>query len=145
MKMLILKFFFVLIVFTSTSYANDIFISASELPQEAQTFLSVHFANNPVHLVEKDKNLFSSDYEVSFINGTEIEFDSKGIWKKIDGNGNKIPDSVISPIILNYVSTNYYQQHIDKIEKERWGYDIKLNNRLELEFDLNGKFLKIDR
>ena len=65
--------------------AADKVITFTELPQKAQAFVKKHFSQKDVILVKMDtKFLVSKEYEVKFNNGTEVEFDSDGEWKKID-------------------------------------------------------------
>ena len=39
---------------------------------------------------------------------------------------------------------NYPNQQIYKIDRKRWGYEIELSNEMELLFDKDGKFKKMD-
>ena len=86
----------------------------------------------------------NTDYKVLLTGGTEIEFDGKGNWEEIDGNKKAIPNTVLPQKITSYVASNYKGQGVEKIEKESWGYQIELLSGLEIEFDNNGKFLRID-
>jgi hypothetical protein len=123
---------------------NDKIISTDELPATAQAFLQTHFPSQEIRLVEKD----NSSYDVYLINGFQIEFTLSGEWDEVDGNGQEIPASIIALIpssIPTYVETNYPNQFIVDINKENFGYEIDLNNNIELEFDTEGNFLRIDR
>lgn len=51
-------------------------------------------------------------------NGIEIEFDKKGSWEEADGNKNKIPFAMLPKNIGTYVTTNYKNSEVVKIEKE---------------------------
>lgn len=130
--------------FSLTANAQKTTITVAELPAKAQTFLKKHFANETPTYVVKDKETFSTDYEVQFANKTEVEFDGNGELKEVDGNHNAIPVAVIPAKIASYVKTNFKDVQITKLDKGRWGYEINLSNGLELEFDSNGKFLRID-
>ncbi|MCO6148503.1 PepSY-like domain-containing protein [Flavobacterium sp. NRK1] len=132
-------------LFTGLSVsAQDKKISAAELPAAAQNFIKQHFKDQTVTAAKMDKEMFDIDYETVLSNGTEIEFDEKGNWKEIDGNHNALPVSVIPTAINNYISSNYKGQGVVQIDKKHAGYDIELSNGTELEFDTNGKFLRID-
>ncbi|MNK54572.1 hypothetical protein D3C87_735590 [compost metagenome] len=125
--------------------AQDKVVPATELPAAAHTFIKQHFKDQTIDVVRKDKGLISTDYDVRLSNGIELEFDDKGNWEEVDGNHIAIPASVIPKTIATYAATHYKGQAIVKIDKKRSGdYKIELANDVELVFDKNGKFLRID-
>lgn len=77
--------------------------------------------------------------------GTEIEFTETGAWKEVDGQGKAIPTAFIPAAIIKHIQTNYPKEKITHIDKGFKDIDIDLSNKIELEFDLNGKFLRIDK
>ncbi len=119
---------------------GDYPIKKNELPQNAQNFLNQHFESTEISFILQDYD----SYEVKFTNGWEIEFDKQGNWTEVDCQTVAIPDAIIPTNILNYVKQNFAQNYIVKISKERNRYDVELNNDLELEFDKNGNFIRID-
>lgn len=132
------------LAFGFSANAQKTTITKAALPANAQTFLKTHFAGQePTYIVE-DKETFSKDYKVQFASNIEVEFDGKGNWEEVDGNHNAIPATVIPKAIAAYVKTNYPTATITKIDKGTWGYEIDLNNGLELEFNSKGNFLRID-
>jgi hypothetical protein len=59
--------------------------------------------------------------------------------------GGKLQDSVIPTKILDYVSSTYPDNYIIGWELEDKGrQQVTLNNNLELEFDKDSKYLRID-
>lgn len=130
--------------FSLTANAQKTTITVAELPAKAQTFLKKHFANETPTYVVKDKETFSTDYKVQFANRIEVEFDGNGDLEEVDGNHNAIPTAIIPVKIASYVKANFKDAQVTKLDKGRWGYEIDLNNGLELEFDSNGNFLRID-
>jgi len=130
--------------FSLSANAQKTTITLTELPAKAQTFLKKHFGTeNPTYII-KDKETFSTDYKVQFANKIEVEFDGNGDWEEIDGHHNAIPTSVIPATIASYVKTNFKEAQVTSLDKGRWGYEVNLNNGFELEFDSNGKFIRID-
>lgn len=119
-------------------------ITIKEFPAAAQTFLSQNFPKQTATYAVEDKGMLSTDYEIMLSNGMEIEFDGKGNWEEIDGNKTALPESVLPKAIADYVSKNYKVQGVEKIEKEKWGYKVEFLNDVELKFDSNGKFLRVD-
>lgn len=125
--------------------AQETAIKTSELPKAAQDFISKNFSGHKVSQAVKDKGMISTDYEVWLDNGVKIEFDSKGNWEEVDGkNDAAIPTGFIPAKITSYVSKNFPTHKISKIEKDSNKFDVELTNGLDLEFKLNGDFLRID-
>lgn len=142
LKKISLLFLFILGV--SGLQAKDTPITLHELPQNAQSFLKKYFPSSKTSYIIKDKDYFSTDYEVRLENGTEIEFDEKGNWTEVDGKHRSIPTAFIPAKIMNYLKEKFPNTTISKIEKGSKKYEVELNGDIDLEFNLNGDFLKID-
>lgn len=119
-------------------------ITVKELPATAQAFIKTNFPNQATSYIIEDKDLTDTEYEVRFTGGAEAEFDSQGNWKEIDANKSLMPASVLPKNIAAYIAANYKGQQVEKIEKKRRGYKVEFTTDLELEFDANGNFLRID-
>lgn len=125
--------------------AQESVITKNELPQTSQKFISDNFSKSTIDYVKMDKEILSTDYKVKFTDGSEIEFDSKGEWTEVDGNKTTIPTGFIQKNILTYVKEKFSNTEIVKIEKGRLGkQEVKLSNGLELEFNSEGKFKRIN-
>jgi len=142
MKNLILA---VAALFAVEAGAQDRAITASDLPKDAQTFLKQHFKTASVEGAEIDLDGTKKTFEVRMSDGTEIEFDSNGIWKEVDAKNKAIPSEFISSEIRNYLTANYPNQRVTKISKGRRGVEVELMNGTELDFDNDGKFVRLDR
>ena len=55
-----------------------------------------------------------------------------------------VPASLVPAAIANYVKGNFPGTFIEKIDKERYGYEIELSNDLDLKFDKKGNLKRID-
>ena len=119
-------------------------ITVKELPVAAQTFITANFPNQATSYIIEDKDITETEYEVRFTGGAEVEFDGKGNWKEVDANKSGMPASVLPKAIADYIGQNYKGQQVEKIEKKNGGYKVEFVNDVELEFDTNGKFLRID-
>jgi len=125
--------------------AQETTIKNSELPAEATAFIKKYFSKSTIHHAIKDKDKTKITYEVMLDNMTELEFTEKGAWKEVDGKDKAIPTGYILKPILDYVKNNYPKASITHIDKGLSDIDIDLDNGIELEFDLKGKFLRIDK
>lgn len=121
------------------------------LPQAAQDFMNIHFPGSQYMTI-----LDEGDYDV-YIGATyRLEFDLQGAWTKVDGlvyNAfNPLPASFLAlpPVntINSYIAANYQGRSIAEIEKDYdYGvihYDVELDNGMDLIFDANGSFMRID-
>lgn len=123
---------------------RDVAISYKELPKTAQQVINTNFPNVKVALSKKEVDFFGKSYDVIFTNGDKIEFDSNGNWEKISCKYSKVPTALIPVAILKYVDEKFSGNLIIKIEKEKRGYEVELQNGLELEFNKHGQCVKID-
>lgn len=131
-------------LFTQSSMASDTIISKQQLPQKALSFITNYFKGKEISYVKQDKELFSTSYEVQFVDRMKVEFDGKGEWEEVDGHKMAIPTGFINTNIVNYVKKNFAGVDITKVEKGFRKIEVKLSNGLELEFTKEGKFSRID-
>jgi hypothetical protein len=75
--------------------------------------------------------------------GISLEFNRKREIISIDGTS-QLPTSVIPEKIFQYVENNYFGNVITDWELDGKNQQIELNNGLDLEFDMNGDFLRLD-
>jgi hypothetical protein len=126
-------------------FAQDRAINPNQLPKTAKNFLATHFKGVTIGSAIEDREIYGVDeYQVYLANGIKVEFDSRGNWKEVDGKHHKLPQGFIPASIRNYAAKNFPNTYIVKIEKERWSYKAELSNGLDLEFDRQGNFKKID-
>lgn len=128
-----------------SSFAQKTQISVNQLPETAQSFIKNHFKNDTVsYVIKEEEYLVIDEYKVILSNGTKIEFNAKGNWKEVSYKSQGLNTSFISKNILNHINKAFPNTFIVKIEKKNWKYEVELSNGLELEFDLEGNFKKID-
>ncbi len=116
----------------------------AELPESAQTFVTTYFNEADIAFIKVEKEGVHNDYEVKLSSGVEIDFNYKGELKEIDCNLQPVPEGIVPQVIVNYVSARFADAFIVKYEIDRREQKVKLNNSLELEFDRNGNFLRVD-
>ena len=121
-------------------YADDKAIPVEKLPETAKVFVYQNFTSKTIIYAEKDWNT----YECMLNDGTKIKFYKNGDWDKIECKAFSVPDKLVPVQILNYVKTNFPNETIRKIDKERYGYEIELSNDLDLKFNKQGVLINID-
>ncbi len=122
-------------------FANERPISPEALPNNAKSFIKKYFKNTRIEFAEQDRD----SYEVYLDDGTEIEFRRNGEWEKVDGKYNAIPTGFIPKKVLNSIKKEFPRANIVSIDKDYGGYDIELDNRMEIKIASNGTIYEIDR
>jgi|SRR5690554_6899867 len=147
MKKITLLFAAILLVISISSCDKDEKIAIDQLPSPAQDFLDEHFASQTVVSLQKDKDGRSGlEYEARLDNGVEVTFNQDGVWQEVDApNGEALPTTFIQPSIVNYIGAEYPNTGINNIDREPQRFDVELTNNVDLVFDMEGNFLRIDR
>lgn len=130
------------LLFAVTTYAQN--KNYADLPARATQFLAEQFPKQTILSVKDTNGNRAKGFTVTLSNNTEIKFKSDGNWKEIDGNGKEISTVFVIQPIQDYVAKNYPNQKISKIKYTVTNIDIELTNDIDLDFDSNGKFIKID-
>lgn len=98
-------------------------------------FVTQHFPNATVQMVMPDDD----DIDVVLNDYTKIEFRRNNEWKKVDCEHSTtftaVPATLVPEQITAYVTTNFPNTIIKKLEKNFRSWEIELNNGLEIEFD----------
>jgi hypothetical protein len=127
-----------------TSCEKETVLSQGDIPSEIKTYVSTHFPSQTILQVIKDRDGTELTYDVILSGNVTLEFNRKKEIIDISSNS-KLPDSVIPEKILLYVNTNYPDNYITDWEKTgKKNQKIELDNKLELEFDKSGNFLRFD-
>ena len=94
---------------------KDRIITVGELPAVAQQFVQTHFKAVEVSYAKVDEELFDKDYKVVFVNGSKVEF-----------------------------AKNFAGRKIVSIDRDKRDWEVKLDNGLDLKFDLQFRLIEID-
>lgn len=119
---------------------HDQVITYSQLPAKAQAMLKKYFANKVPLVVTVDWD----DYAIIYESGEKIEFDKEGDWKEIECRASAVPSDLIPDKIKNNVKKSFPGKSVIHLDRNRRGYEVKLNNGLEIEYDRAFKVIGID-
>lgn len=114
----------------------------SDLPEAITSFVNSNFSGATITGSKRDSD--DGEIEVYLSDGTEVEFAANNQWEKIKCPGKAVPLAVVPSAISSYVQANYQSAPITKIDKKLNGYEVELNNGVELNFDANGNFIGVD-
>ena len=121
-------------------------LSSKNLPQKARNFIEAYFSDYYLF-----KIIFNSSYSAVFKGGSSINFNTKGEWTSIIGNGNEIPfniieklvkDNIIEKEIIKTIKDKYTSSNIYRIIKRKNKYEIEINDNIII-IDTEGNILKI--
>ena len=118
-------------------------ILVDDLPANAIGFVEAHYEGKQILHVIKELDNLKTYYHVYLDNGTKLDFSRQGEIMKIEGT-EAIPDTVMPQLILDYVDANYPNDFIRGWEIKNATQNIQLSGNVELEFDTNGNFLRIN-
>ncbi len=142
-KLLVLLLALLPVTFVSAEVDDERPISFEQLPVASREFIKKHFPEAKMAFATVEGRLWPS-YDVIFTDGTKMEFDSDGQWKDIDCKYSYVPEAVMLPKIVEFYKQIYPEARVKEIERDRSGYELRLDNRMELHFDLRGNFRGYD-
>lgn len=117
--------------------------SENDLPAAAKTFISTHYGSQEVTRVIKDRDNGKVSWDVFLNNGTKLEFNKDGDLDEIEGT-ERIPDSVLPASVLQYVDQNYPGTFVRSWDVDDNHNEARLSNGIELIFDKDGNFVRVD-
>jgi hypothetical protein len=132
-----------LICFWLTSCEKDKVVGPGELPTAATKYISDHFPDHSILQVKKELDNLRKSFEVILSDGYKLEFNKSGEIRGAEGS-KALPNSVIPVKILEYVQANFEGQGIRDWELDDNQQDVTLMNGIEIVFDKNGNFLRLD-
>ncbi len=118
----------------------------TKIPSSSQAFIDKYFPQSTVVLVEMDDDEDNGkEYSVLLNDGTKVEFELQGEWKRVSRKKTGVPSTLVPKAILQYVKTNYPEDVITKLSKKPYGFKIELSNDEDVRFNPQGQFIeKID-
>lgn len=129
----------------SAAYADDDrAITKEQLPKAAQEFLSKYFPTQKIALAKEETDFLDKTYEVIFVDGAKVEFSRNGEWKEVNCKFSAVPDGIVPAHILKYIDQNHEGAKVIEIDRDKRDIELKLNNRVELTFDLKYNIIDID-
>lgn len=136
----------IMLLVVSVACARDrVTQDVSLLPAEARDMIKTYFPKAMISYLKVDKSLFRTEgYDVRLSDGTELEFNTKGQWQEVESHPQAVPANLIPVSIKKYIDRYYGDYKVKKIKHDRRGYELKLSNGLEVEFDNMGNFLRLD-
>ena len=119
-------------------------VEYSDLPAQAQVFIQKYFNVTDVAYIERERDGVHHEYQVHLKNDIEMEFDYQGNFKSIDCQVLKVPTGIVPEPIINFVQTHYPNSFVVEYVVEYRHLTVELGTGLDLIFDFEGHFIRID-
>lgn len=130
-------------IFSLTSCDKEKVLSEDKTPEEITEYVDTHFPGLKIIQIVEDRDGFNKSYEVLLEGNIKLEFNRKKEIIEIESS-EKLPDSVIPEKIRDYVTENFPDNYIIQWEIEDKHQQVELDNKLEIEFTMDGEFIRID-
>ena len=130
-----------LLVLTGIVSLKEIMIPTDKLPAATGAFIDKYFPGATVSHAKKGAEPLNKKYRVFLQDGTEIRFNAKGKWEKIDCKQSAVPAALIPTSIADHIHSHFPDMSIVKIEKKRYGYALAVSGDEELKFDKKGTLI----
>lgn len=138
------KYLFLMVALLTMSFNakadHNQVITYNQLPEAAQTLLKQYFAGKVPLIVTMDWD----DYNIVYESGEKVEFDKQGNWKEIDCKVSRVPSELIPEQIKSHIKATFPGATILELDRNRRGYEVKLNNGLEVEYNRDFQVIDID-
>lgn len=119
--------------------------SFEQLPVAAQSFVNTYFSRENVSIVILDKELFSTEYEVTLVDGTHIKFNKNGELNKIDCKMNEVPEGVVPESVMSQIRAQFPNNYVVEWGKNDGRYwKAELNNDIELKYNSSYQLVDMD-
>lgn len=123
-----------------TAMAHERPVQYKQLPKKAQQTIEQHFASVGFTHATYDAEIGDSNFDVLLADGTQIEFNKRGEWRKVEcRKGAKVPSAMLPADIIDYLTSTHPSGVIVSVERDRNEFDVELNNGVELAFDRKGR------
>jgi len=127
---------------------KNVRVSYHELPEAAQELIQkVYVTTSSVSFVIMEVDNFSKEYKVHMNDQSKLKFDRNGKLRKAESysSNDPLPAALIPEAINKYIAANYGpKSFVVEYECDSRYIDIELNSGIDLEFDKEGNFLRIE-
>lgn len=115
------------------------YLAPADAPEQISKYVKQHFPDGQIAYIKKNY----TKYKVKLDTRVKLEFDGDFNIYEIESKS-PLPSSVIPTKIQHYVSQHYPTQQIVEWELKKKGQKVELTNDVDLLFDRDGNFIKID-
>lgn len=126
-----------------TGCDNEKSVQSKDYNPQVVEYVNTHFANHKILSYVKDTDGLDTSYDVALSDNYMLKFNKSYEIEEVKGTS-PLPDSVVPANVLSFVRENYPDNTIVGWDTERNEQQIDLNNGVELKFDKEGNFVRVD-
>ena len=126
LKQILLAFFAMLMIVSTTGVGRLKLISFKELPRAARLYINQNYPTGEVENVGTEGVMLARTFKVRMKDGTSLEFDADGEWLEVSSEDGEVSSDVVPCPILYQLRAAYPQSRICKIHRAWKGYDLML-------------------
>ena len=97
-----------------------------------------------VALAKVEKEMMTTTDDVVMTDGVKLEFNKDGSWTEVDCQYSAVPAGIVPAQIVQKVADLYPNAKIVKIDRDKKEYEIKLDSKVELTFDMKFNLVEVD-
>lgn len=125
-------------------------VDAAQLPKPAKDFIKKHFPG--IAIKDTDRSFISGEYDVDLVDGTDLEFNSKGDIIEVEAGRNGVLSTRLLKELLPDKAYKELERrgninNVETVKKDsRKGYKVELRN-VDLDdyrFDIEGVLISVD-
>lgn len=131
-------------LFTAKADNNERPVTLDKLPAPAQEFLKANFSDLTFAYAVEEVGFFGNEYEVYYTDRTQVEFDSKGEWTKIERAYEALPESLVPVKIMDFIKQHQPQAKVKSMDRDKRDIEVELTSGVELKFDLQYNLVGYD-
>ncbi len=136
-------FLSIILLLVATACSKETVIPQEKAPAAIREYINKHFPDQAILQVVKDRDGLDLSYDIMLEGPVKLEFNKKHEVTSIEATA-QLPDSVIPAKILGFINEKYPDSYIKSWDLDDKRQEIELQNGLELVFNMNGDFLRID-
>lgn len=134
--------FILCFIFTLSAAAQKKKIQPSQLPEKAIVFIESNFTSVALRQCMQFTEGDNIRYKAVLADDTEIDFNTNGDWKEIDGKVHSIQPTFLGQAIIGYLKKNAPGQRLLKATTDQKTITATLINGQQYTFDASGKFVR---
>ncbi|MBQ7631661.1 MAG: PepSY-like domain-containing protein [Paludibacteraceae bacterium] len=131
-----------LCAFAISSFASKQPIAFKFVPDAVQKAVLENYTKEQIQFITSEKKFRNYEYEFILNDGTSIKYDKKAKFREVK-NKNGIKEIHLPKNILQYIRHTFPNTVVTEYEKESYRQKVELNDKMELVFDIRGRFMYI--
>ncbi len=134
-----------LILISACVMAQDISITAGQLPKTAIELIDEAFPDDSIKSVKIEKRASLVQYEVRLTGKVKLQFSKDGKFTQCECTGKRaIPSVLVPDRIAEYVEKGFKDHRIMNLEHDSKLWEVVLDNGVELDFNESFRLVDVD-